>query len=161
MSNKTLNQSLCTLRFENKKEQNLLNKKCGPGLLVPVSAFSSEKNKSTRNSAENIEAEKNQSERLKRQNELPETGLKKILIKEEEDEFDVFCRSLALQLKSMPFDRARKCQEKLQAVISAELDQLDAPSSPKCWIQVEIPPSTSITPPEPLIDIKVEPAELP
>lgn len=37
-----------------------------------------------------------------------------------ENEFDYFCRSLAIQLKNMPLDRALICQEKLQSVMVEE-----------------------------------------
>ncbi|XP_044745425.1 uncharacterized protein LOC123307256 isoform X1 [Coccinella septempunctata] len=36
------------------------------------------------------------------------------------NEFDVFCDSLAIQLKKMPIDRALICQEKLQSVMTQE-----------------------------------------
>ncbi|CAG4996374.1 unnamed protein product [Parnassius apollo] len=35
-----------------------------------------------------------------------------------EDEFDLFCRSLAVQLKRMPLHRALICQQKLQEVLT-------------------------------------------
>lgn len=37
-----------------------------------------------------------------------------------EDEFDLFCKSLAVQLKKMPLNRALICQEKLQSVMTQE-----------------------------------------
>lgn len=37
-----------------------------------------------------------------------------------EDEFDLFCRSLAVQLKRMPLHRALICQQKLQEVMVQE-----------------------------------------
>lgn len=38
----------------------------------------------------------------------------------QETEFDFFCKSLALQLKNMPLDRALMCQAKLQSVMTNE-----------------------------------------
>lgn len=40
--------------------------------------------------------------------------------KQTEDEFDLFCKSLAVQLKNMPLNRALLCQEKLQSVMTHE-----------------------------------------
>lgn len=37
-----------------------------------------------------------------------------------ENEFDCFCKSLAIQLKNMPLHRALICQEKLQSVMTQE-----------------------------------------
>lgn len=37
-----------------------------------------------------------------------------------DDEFDLFAKSLAYQLRNMPLERALVCQEKLQSVISQE-----------------------------------------
>ncbi|XP_072934354.1 uncharacterized protein [Epargyreus clarus] len=37
-----------------------------------------------------------------------------------EDEFDLFCKSLAIQLKKMPLNRALICQERLQSVMTQE-----------------------------------------
>ncbi|CAG4981364.1 unnamed protein product [Colias eurytheme] len=37
-----------------------------------------------------------------------------------EDEIDLFCKSLAVQLKKMPLNRALICQEKLQFVMTQE-----------------------------------------
>ncbi|CAG5000701.1 unnamed protein product [Parnassius apollo] len=37
-----------------------------------------------------------------------------------EDEFDLFCKSLAVQLKKMPLNRALICQEKLQSAMTQE-----------------------------------------
>jgi hypothetical protein len=42
-----------------------------------------------------------------------------------EDEFDLFCKSLAVQLKKMPLNMALICQEKLQSVMTqARLTQM-------------------------------------
>lgn len=50
----------------------------------------------------------------------------------EEDEFDLFCKSLACQLKKMPLERALICQEKLQSVMTQErLHQITYTSSPQ------------------------------
>lgn len=50
----------------------------------------------------------------------------------EDDEFDLFCKSLAYQLKKMPLDRALLCQEKLQSVITQErLHQMTYTPSPQ------------------------------
>ncbi|KAJ8968715.1 hypothetical protein NQ314_002170 [Rhamnusium bicolor] len=38
----------------------------------------------------------------------------------DENEFDLFCKSLAIQLKKMPLHRALRCQEKLQSVMTEE-----------------------------------------
>lgn len=40
--------------------------------------------------------------------------------KQDLNEFDVFCDSLAIQLKKMPLDRALICQEQLQKVMTQE-----------------------------------------
>lgn len=49
----------------------------------------------------------------------------------EEDEFDLFCKSLACQLKKMPLERALLCQEKLQSVMTQErLHQITYTSAP-------------------------------
>lgn len=46
-----------------------------------------------------------------------------------EDEFDLFCRSIAIQLKKMPLGRALICQEKIQSVITQErITQMTATS---------------------------------
>lgn len=37
-----------------------------------------------------------------------------------ENEFDLFCRSLAIQLKNMPLNRALVCQEKFQSIMTQE-----------------------------------------
>lgn len=39
---------------------------------------------------------------------------------EDEDEFDLFCKSIAVQLKKMPLDRALITQERLQTVMKEE-----------------------------------------
>ncbi|XP_019879562.2 uncharacterized protein LOC109607526 [Aethina tumida] len=39
---------------------------------------------------------------------------------QDENEFDLFCKSLAVQLKNMPVNRALICQEKLQTVMTQE-----------------------------------------
>ena len=50
--------------------------------------------------------------------------------KQDLNEFDIFCESLAIQLKKMPLDRALICQEKLQNVMTQErLFQLSHPQS--------------------------------
>ncbi|KAJ0179130.1 hypothetical protein K1T71_004842 [Dendrolimus kikuchii] len=48
-----------------------------------------------------------------------------------EDEFDLFCRSLAVQLKKMPLQRALICQQKLQSVMIHERLKSINMSSPK------------------------------
>lgn len=62
----------------------------------------------------------------------------------EDNEFDIFCKSLAYQLKNMPLDRALVCQENLQSVMTKErLNQitLSAPlqrgSNSACSTQVQ------------------------
>lgn len=54
-------------------------------------------------------------------------------IKENENEFDLFCKSLAVQLKNMPLHCALVCQEKLQSVMTRErlsqIHQAHAPST--------------------------------
>lgn len=37
-----------------------------------------------------------------------------------ENEFDLFCKSLAVQLNKMPLERALLCQEKLQSIMTQE-----------------------------------------
>lgn len=50
----------------------------------------------------------------------------------EDDEFDLFCKSLACQLKKMPLERALVCQGKLQSVMTQErLHQITYASSPQ------------------------------
>lgn len=49
---------------------------------------------------------------------------------EPEHEFDLFCKSLAVQLKNMPLNRALRCQEKLQSVmVNERLSQISSVSS--------------------------------
>lgn len=55
----------------------------------------------------------------------------------EDNEFDIFCKSLAYQLKKMPLERALVCQEKLQSVMTTErLHQIvsSAPSTSSAYI---------------------------
>lgn len=46
--------------------------------------------------------------------------ISKLCQSDDEDEFDLFCKSLAVQLKKMPLDRALICQESLQSVMRQE-----------------------------------------
>lgn len=50
----------------------------------------------------------------------------------EDDEFDLFCKSLASHLRKMPLKRALACQEKLQSVVTQErLQQITYTSPPQ------------------------------
>lgn len=54
------------------------------------------------------------------------------------NEFDVFCESLAIQLKKMPLRRALICQEQLQSVMTQErLFQLAEPDPIKCSMSLD------------------------
>lgn len=87
--------------------------------------------------------------------ELNERGKKpKLYSRSREDfhEFDVFCHSLAIQLKRMPLERALLCQQKLQHVMTEErLEQLAS-----CR---ETEESESASPAEPQLTSPAEPRE--